>query len=66
MKMHSKKHSILILCYCASLVRSFLATGAPSCVGVQETTLWNVSITPVTPLKSVVTLTVFQAAILKV
>lgn len=47
-------------------MRSFLAMAAPSCVGVQETTLWNVSITPATPLKSVVTLTVFQAAILKV
>lgn len=47
-------------------MRSFLVMAAPSCVGVQETTLWNVSITPATPLKSVVTLTVFQAAILKV
>lgn len=39
---------------------------APSCAGVQGTTLLNVSITPVTPMKSAVTIMVFQAAILLV
>lgn len=39
---------------------------AQSCVAVQGTTLWNVLITPVTPLKSVARSMVLQAAILKV
>lgn len=47
-------------------MRSYLETAAPSCVAVQGTTLWNVLITPVTPLKSVARLMVLQAAILKV
>lgn len=37
-----------------------------SCVVVLEITPWSVLITPVTPLKSAVRLTVLQAAILKV
>ncbi len=40
--------------------------GAHSCVAVLGTTLWNVSTTPVTPLKSVLRLMVLKAAILKV
>lgn len=59
-------NSILILSCCASLVRSFTVMAAPSCVDVQETTLWSVSITLVIPLKSVGRWMVFQAAILKV
>lgn len=50
----------------SSLVRLYLETAAQSCVAVQETTLWNVLITPVTPLKSVERLMVLQAVILKV
>lgn len=43
-----------------------MVTVVQRCATVQATTLWNVLITPVIPMKSVVSMMECQAAILKV